>query len=623
MNFDNILKSIKRKLRVASKLMNSEIKSLLKTLPKQAGVYQYFDTNKRLLYVGKAKNLFNRVRSYFTLEPTLAPHPKLGMRISKMISEVVYLEYIVVSTEHDALLLENSLIKQLNPKYNILLRDDKTYPYLVIDNSQAYPRIEITREIIDQKKFTYFGPYSIGARDMYDSIYELLPLVQKKSCVEGKKACLYHQLQQCLAPCEGKVTTLEYKKILNKAISYIKNKDKLNAALEKKMLFYAEDLRFEEAQVLRDRMINIKKTSLSSPIDLASNVNYDIFAVAMGDKKALLLKLFMREGKIISTASTTIRISQESSLNDIYHRSLIDYYTSHQTIMPPEILLAHEIEEKDELQSLLSEHKQGSILLTVPQTSSKKELVDLALNNAQERLNKNLAKPNEDDLLTQLQELFKLDTLPSRIEVFDNSHLQGVACVGAMVSYENQKFDKKSYRTYHLDATNEYDQMRETLSRRIAKFDIESPPDLWLLDGGKALLNLALQLLRQAKVHIDVLAISKEKIDAKAHRAKGKAKDIISNKYEAFKLPSSDKRLQILQKLRDESHRFAISFHKKTKQKLDKESQLLTIDGVGPAKIKKLLNYFGSFAAIKEASFEEIRSIMSEKDSKSIKKHYL
>ncbi|MBP6714257.1 MAG: GIY-YIG nuclease family protein, partial [Aliarcobacter sp.] len=215
----------------------------LKQLPNDAGVYQYFDKDGHLLYIGKAKILKNRVKSYFKFTPKLLPADKLGPRIYKMISEVVSCEWIVVPNEHDALILENSLIKQLKPKYNILLRDDKTYPYIVIDYNQDFPRLEITRKILKEKNIKYFGPYSTGAKDMLDSIYEIVPLVQRKSCVSGKKACLFHQIQKCLAPCENKITKEDYAKIVETALEYIYNKSKLIVKLNERMSQYANDFR--------------------------------------------------------------------------------------------------------------------------------------------------------------------------------------------------------------------------------------------------------------------------------------------------------------------------------------------------------------------------------------------
>ncbi|MBT6108089.1 MAG: GIY-YIG nuclease family protein, partial [Campylobacteraceae bacterium] len=229
----------------------------LQQLPTSAGVYQYFDKDGKLLYIGKAKVLKNRVKSYFKFTPTLAPADKLGPRIYKMISEVQSLEYIVVDNENDALILENSLIKQLKPKYNILLRDDKTYPYIYIDYSEDFPRLDITRKVLKGKGIKYFGPYSTGARDMLDSIYEILPLVQKKSCIKAGKACLFYQMEKCLAPCEGKVSKDEYKKLLDEAIGFLQNKTTLLSKLQDKMISLSTKMRFEEAMDLRDRIKTI------------------------------------------------------------------------------------------------------------------------------------------------------------------------------------------------------------------------------------------------------------------------------------------------------------------------------------------------------------------------------
>lgn len=245
----------------------------------------------------------------------------------------------------------------------------------------------------------------------------------------------------------------------------------------------------------------------------------------------------------------------------------------------------------------------------------------MAILNAAELLKKDKMQDNIQ-ILSEMKDLFELDRIPIRVEVFDNSHMSGVATVGAMAVYENGKFDKKSYRTYHLEAKDEYSQMRETLSRRVESFPKNSPPDLWVLDGGSTLLSLALEILESNGLFFDVIAISKEKIDAKAHRAKGKANDILHTKDNIFRLQNSDKRLQWVQNLRDEAHRCAINFHKKTKLKLDQESKLLTLKGISQAKTLKLLNHFGTFEALKELSIEEISSVLNQKDAKIIKNIY-
>lgn len=594
----------------------------LQNLPKTAGIYQYFDAHNRLLYVGKAKNLFARVRSYFLFSPTLVPKPTLGARILKMLHEAVKIEYIIVDTEHDALILENALIKQLHPKYNILLRDDKTYPYLTLDTKEPFPRIELTRKVLKTSTITYFGPFSVGARDMIDAIYELVPLVQKKSCLREGKACLYFQIKKCLAPCEGTITPQAYAPYVQKAIKYIQNKNLLLKDLEKKMHAFANALRFEEAKIIRDQYTNIQKSTLNTPIDVAGHVDYDIFAFCVQDQKAMLVKLFMRNGRIISSTHHLIRLQEDYTLDELYFRAIIDFYTAHNTLLPKEILIYDAIEDAKALSTSLSTLAGYKVGITHPQKGEKRTIVELAYKNAQELLKQTAQHQDPLPLLTSVQQLLELTRLPLRIEVFDNSHLQGQAPVGAMICYDTDAFDKKAYRTFHLQATDEYGQMRETLSRRIAHFDTQPPPDLWLLDGGETLRKLAVSLLDEAGVTLDVVAIAKEKIDAKAHRAKGAAKDILYGAHDLFALASSDTRLHLLQKLRDEAHRVAITFHKKSKQKEDVKTQLLALTGIGPAKVKKLLNVFGSFEAIKAASIEELRSIVSEKEALLIKNHY-
>ena len=597
------------------------LKETIQQLPSSAGIYQYFDNNGHLLYVGKAKNLKNRVKSYFNFTPELKANSNLSLRITKMINQTISMNYIVVNSEHDALILENSLIKQLNPKYNILLRDDKTYPYIYLDNSMQYPRFEITRKIIESKDISYFGPYSIGARDILSSIYEICKLVQKKGCLKSKKLCLYHQINQCLGPCELPVTKERYQIEVDLATSLIKNKKLLTKLLNEKMEFYAEELRFEEAGELRDRLERISKSEIKSEIDFASNENYDIFAMAADEKRLVILKIFMRNGKIISSNHNFIQLNEGFDKDEVYRRTLMEYYGETKPPIIAPILLQENFEEIEILQEHLSGIFSKKAELIIPRIGKKKQLIDLAVLNANELLQRD-KKTTNTKILDEIKELCALQRLPSRVECFDNSHMSGMATVGAMITYENSKFDKSSYRLYHLDAKDEYAQMRETLSRRVQSFAKNPPPDLWILDGGATLLKLAIEILDSNGVFLDVIAISKEKVDAKAHRAKGKANDIIYTKNDVFRLAPSDKRLQWAQNLRDEAHRSAIGFHKKTKLRLDKESKLLSLKGISEAKIKKLLNHFGTFESLKSLEVEDITLVLNKKDANIIKKIY-
>ncbi|MDY0180557.1 excinuclease ABC subunit UvrC [Aliarcobacter skirrowii] len=603
--------------------MNLEEK--LKQLPNEAGVYQYFDNQGHLLYIGKAKSLKNRVKSYFKFSPTLQASSDLSPRIYKMISETSSLEWIVVPNEHDALILENSLIKQLKPKYNLLLRDDKTYPYIFVNLNEDFPRLEITRKIEKGKNIKYFGPYSSGAKDMLDSIYEIVPLVQKKSCVKGKKACLFFQIGKCLAPCEDKISKEDYKKILDEALSYIYNKSKILTKLKENMLFYSQNFRFEEALVLRDRIKTIEKSQIKTGIDLTSNDDLDIFAIKSSNKKAVIVRMFIRDGKLASSNYDFMKSNDdvEFDIQEAYKRAIINYYSNDLPIIPKEILVANEIEELDSIEDFLYQKFSKKIKIVNPKIDKKATIVKIALNNCDELLRLESIK-QQNSIYSEIKELFSLKNSPNIIESFDNSHLMGQARVGAMVVWNSQieNFDKKSYRHYNLESLDEYSQMRELLLRRVESFDKNSPPDLWLIDGGSTLLNLAFEIVSSIGVNLDIIAISKQKVDAKAYRAKGNAKDIlhfIENKeIKSINLLPSDKRLQFVQRLRDEAHRFAISFHKKQKRKEDKDISFLQIKGIGEAKIKKLLLYFGEFEKIKNATFDELKTVLNQSDAKNI-----
>ena len=593
----------------------------IRSLPGLPGIYQYFDTRGRLLYIGKAKNLANRVKSYWRFTPVLVPNRNLSPRIVKMLGETASLQTIVVESEHDALILENSLIKQLKPKYNILLRDDKTYPYIYIDLNQAYPRFEITRKIVEGKNIRYFGPYSVGARDILDAVYELCRLVQKKGCLKSGKACLYYQLEKCLAPCEMEVSAETYRAVVEEAAAYIENKKSLLRPLKEKMAFYAEMMRFEEAAALRDRIERIEKSEQLSQIDLATREDFDIFAVADDGRRAAVVRMFMRQGKIVSGSHDFITLNEGFDADEAYERMLLEFYGHDVPPVIAPILLADDFEARP----LVAEHLTAlfgkKATLTIPQRGTKKRLTDLARTNARQLLEQPSAT-RRDPMPEALRQLCGLERLPERVETFDNSHIAGQAPVGAMVAFADGTFDKKGYRHYHLESRDEYAQMRETLTRRIEGFEINPPPDLWVIDGGTTLLQLARDLLDSNGTNLDVIAISKEKIDAKAHRAKGGALDLIHTVDGTLRLDRSDKRLQWVQRLRDEAHRFAITFHKKTKLKLDQQSKLLGAKGISPAKVAKLLKHFGTFEKLYSCSESEIAEVLDRRDAKIIKNLY-
>lgn len=591
------------------------------SLPKQPGIYQYFDAAGRLLYIGKAKSLSNRVKNYFRFTPSLRPNPNQSQRIVKMLHEAVSLSYIVVESEHDALILENSLIKQLRPKYNILLRDDKTYPYIYVNEAEDFPRFEITRKVIRGKQINYFGPYSTGARDILNALYELCQLVQKKACLKGKKACLYHQIGKCLAPCEKKVDPQTYSTIVEEAKNYIVDKAKLLKVLRTNMHTLAESLRFEEAKELRDQIERIEKSETKTHIDLATQENLDIFAISHKEKKACVVKLFVRNGKVVSSAHNMLTLHEGYDEDELYTRTILEYYGQEKPPIIATILVERSFESQPIIQEHLSLLFEKKATISAPKIGLKRKLCELALTNANELL-KQSSNASDEIIFSQLKELLQLQRTPERIEIFDNSHISGEATVGGMVVFDKNTFDKKSYRHYHLESKDEYSQMREMLFKRIESFEKNPPPDLWIIDGGKTLLSLAKSLVESSGAFLDIIAISKEKVDAKAYRAKGKAKDLLHTDIKTFELDAHDKRLHLVQKLRDEAHRFALSFHKKTKLLKDQESALLETKGISAAKIKKLLNHFGTFEAIKNATIPEISEVLNLRDANAIASFY-
>lgn len=600
--------------------MYQKLEQSLKSLPQTPGVYQFFDENGKLLYIGKAKKLSARLKSYFKFTPSLQPSTALSLRIQNMISKTTHLEYIQVDSEHDAFILENSLIKQLKPKYNILMRDDKTYPYIFINLDNDFPRFEITRKVIKGKNIKYFGPFSTGARDILDAIYLLFPLVQKKGCLRGKKACLFHQIDRCLAPCEGKISTINYKNIVNQAIANIHQRTPLLKLLHVKMLEYSESENFERAAQMRDMIKSIQSSKNENYMDLAKIESFDLFALHVKDTIGSIMRFFIREGKIVSTSNSLVHSSHGFDIEEIYRQIILSFYAKESPMPISKIYVAHAIKEKEQLEKILTSWHNKKISIHHPQRGEKFKLSNLALLNAKELLQRH-KNSESTKIQKEIQTFFELHSFPYTIETFDNSHLGGVATVGAIIGWEGNTFNKTKYRHYHLKSKDEYSQMSEILTQRAQRFEKDAPPDLWVIDGGKTLLHLAKDIIESSGANIDVIAISKEKVNAKANRSKGGAQDIIHTIKRSYNLPQSDKRLMFIQKLRDEAHRFAISFHRKTKLKLDKKSSKLQNAGISEAKIKKLLLYFGTFEAIENAPKEELEKIIGTTYTKKVLKN--
>ena len=585
----------------------------IRTLPNEPGVYQYFDAQNRLLYVGKAKILKNRVKSYFKFTPSLAPAEKLSPRISKMISEAVHLEYIVTPSEADALILENSFIKQLKPKYNILLRDDKTYPYIFINLNDDFPRFEITRKVVKGSNIRYFGPYFSGASELLEALYLNFNLVQKKSCIKGKKACLFYQLKRCYAPCEGKISKESYAKIVSEAIMALQNPNLLITRLEELMLNYAKAEDYEQAAVTRDKIQTLKNMQTKVEVDLAKLEDFEAYSVACAHDMICAVRFSVQNGKItgVKTDITQAKNAQKDEINEAYKQAILKSFIAGQPIISTKIYVHESFEDSELVEEILNERFGRKFSITCPKIGDKRKICEIATKNAEVSIEKYL-KTHDNVLLNEIKEYFDLAHTPYVVEAYDNSHLFGEASVGAMVRYEHGEWAKQNYRHMHLSSKNDYDQMKESLTARALRFDKLSPPDLWVIDGGEVLLNLACEILASSGANVDVIAISKEKVDAKAHRAKGEAKDKIYTKNGSFSLSTSDKKLQFFQKMRDESHRFVISFHRKTRQKNDMQRSILKQAGVSEGSIAKLISFYGSFDKINEANLDEVAKITNK-----------
>ncbi|HHE05664.1 MAG TPA: excinuclease ABC subunit C, partial [Epsilonproteobacteria bacterium] len=410
-----------------------------------------------------------------------------------------------------------------------------------------------------------------------------------------------------------------YANIVDEAKTSIIKRKHLITTLQDKMTNLAIQERYEEAAAMRDSIEAISSLSISSNIDLANGLDLDIFAIQNGDERGVIVKMFMRGGKIISSSHAYFRHTHIFDENEAYKQALLEFYTIDTPHIAKQILTAHHFEDTFQVASTLSHRFDKKIEILTPQRGSKAKLIALALQNCEELLRTKM----DDTIIEQkIADLFSLSVIPYRIETFDNSHMMGAATVGGMVVWDEGKWDKKGYRRYELNAKDEVGQMKEMLLRRIAKFQEEPAPDLWILDGGQANLNLAVRLLQEANVNLDVIAIAKEKLDAKAHRAKGAAKDMLYTNQGLFELKANDKRLHWLQRQRDEAHRYAITYHQNKKRKEDTQISLLHKKGIGKATVAKLIQYFGTFEAIENATTEELAKVTNQKISRIIKNNH-
>ncbi len=593
-------------------MRNFEIKEKIKLLPSSPGVYFFKNKNGKIIYVGKATSLKNRVKSYFQ------GGKFQDAKTISLVKNIYDLDYIVTDNEAEALILEDTLIKRHKPRYNIMLRDDKTYPFIRITNEE-YPRIFSTRKIVrDGSK--YFGPYA-DVKSMKKIIKLVRSIFRLRNCKlklndeniqRGKfKICLDYQIKKCDGPCEGLISREKYMENVQNAIILINGK---TAQIEKELLMKmessAEELNFEQAAYYRNQYLLLKDYSEHQKIVTAELVDKDIFGFASEDEVMCVFAFNIREGKLVGKRHFIMKNKLGSSPEDILQVGLEKMYLESEFI-PDEILLPFSLPNDKFLIGYLKSKKGKKVNLLVPKMGDKKKLVNLAIENAKFQLKEFLLgvmKKNAElpKRIFEMQRDLKLTKAPRIIECFDNSHIQGEDYVSSLVMFKDGKPFKSGYRKYRIKTVYQNDDfaaMREAVYRRYHRLLEESKelPDLIIIDGGKGQLTQAVAVLKQLNIYekVQILAIAK------------KLEEIFKPDFkEPIILPRNSPTLQFIQQIRDESHRFAISYHRKLRDKRTFTTELLNIEGVGEKIANRLLSNFGSVAEISNKTIEELQSVV-------------
>ena len=570
----------------------------VKLAPEKPGVYRMLNDNNEVLYVGKAKNIKKRIIAYTRVD-------QLTARLQRMVAEVEKMEFIIVENENRALIVENELIKKYNPKYNILLKDDKTYPHLMINLLEEYPSLRKYRGDRD-KNCKYFGPYASAT-----AVNEVIDTIQKifmiRSCRDNvfytrKRPCLLHQIKRCSAPCVQKINKDEYKNVVNDVINFLEGRDtSIQEYLSQKMQQASESENFEEAIVLRERIKALTMVQRHSNLEYAGLKSVDVIAIVEKDNWFCIEIFFIRGGKNCGNTPYFIKKIEDSTAKETLEAFLSSFYANH--LVPKEIFISEELETKDFLEEALD------VKINTYSRGDKHKIIENTKKNAKEALDRRLAENQSiKNNLKEMVEIFDLPNIPNRIEIYDNSHNQGSYAIGAMVVATPNGFDKKSYRTFNIKneaiTNDDFAMIKEVLTRRFNRMTEENKPDVILLDGGLGQLHAVHECLKNFDLsNIKIIAISKG-VDRNAgkefYHQLGK---------ESFALPYRSSIAFYLQNLRDEAHRFAIGTHRKKRAKSMVKSRLDEIEGIGAKRKKDLLNYFGSVEAIKDASVDEISKV--------------
>ena len=585
----------------------------VKISPDAPGVYRMLNAKDEVLYVGKAKSIKKRIVSYTHIE-------KLTARLQRMVAEVVRMEFIIVENENRALILENELIKKLHPKYNILLKDDKSYPYLAINTKQEYPMLRKFRGTRD-KNCKYFGPYASAT-----SVKEVIDVIQKifmlRSCRDSvfktrTRPCLLYQIKRCCAPCVNKVSKEEYLAIVKDVILFLEGKtSQIQEELSQKMQTASLEENYELAITYRDKIKALTGIQTHANLEYLGLKSVDIIALASLENHYCIEVFFIRGGQNCGNMPYFFNQKEDVSSTEMLEAFLSTFYANH--LPAKDIFLSEKIENKDFMENAI-----GAKIHTFNK-GDKYKLVNNVQKNAKSALERKLAENKSiEENLNEMVKYFDLPDIPKRIEVYDNSHNQGSYAIGAMIVATPTGFDKKSYRTFNIKDPNitndDFAMMKEVLKRRFERMSKENKPDVILLDGGLGQLHAVHEALKDYDTSsINIIAISKgveRNAGKEFYHQKGK---------ESFELPYRSSIAFYLQQIRDEAHRFAIGTHRKKRAKSMTKSSIDEVEGVGAKRKKDLLNYFGSVSALKDASIEDITKVsgISKKTAENIYKYF-
>ena len=611
-----------------------EVEEELKKLPKNPGVYIMRDAADGILYVGKAKNLHNRVRSYFR------ENIGRGPAIDQMVKQIARFEYIITDSELEALVLENNLIKEHSPKYNTLLKDDKTYPYVKVTLGEAFPRILFSRTM-KKDKSKYFGPYTSAAA-VKDTIELLNKLYQLRTCnrnlpkdIGAERPCLNYHIKQCLAPCQGFVSQKEYRRQVEGAMEFLNgNYGPILKDLEQKMKAAAENLDFEEAASFRDLFQSVKSLAQKQKITDSGGEDKDVIATYQEGTEAVVQVFFVRDGKLLGREHYYMTHVSEGTEKETLRQFLQQFYAG-TPFIPREIMLQYEVEDQELLEEWLSGRKGARVYLKVPKIGSKEKLVELAAQNAKLILSQDREhlKREEGRTIGAVKEIAEILGLPGieRMEAFDISNTNGFENVASMVVFEKGKPKPSDYRKFRMKTVagpDDYACMREAITRRFTHGLEEARelrakgmdeklgsftrfPDLLMMDGGRGQVNVALEVLGELGLTIPVCGMVKDD----NHRTRGLYFDNVE-----LPIDTHSEGFKLITRVQDEAHRFAIEYHRSLRGKTQVRSVLEEIPGIGPARRKALMRTFGSLEEIRNATIEELSAIpeLNEKVAQEI-----